>query len=427
MRIIPARAGFTWNDDGTPVGGSDHPRSRGVYQSPAPTGPRRSGSSPLARGLRQGGQGPGAGGGIIPARAGFTERRGVHGPLQRDHPRSRGVYALGDAVRASHSGSSPLARGLPRPAPPYSYSLGIIPARAGFTPTISPHGRDARDHPRSRGVYAPAGGIEPPGPGSSPLARGLHNLPYRCYHARGIIPARAGFTRRPCRARRPPRDHPRSRGVYPDLDSSINCPIGSSPLARGLRADPVGAGDAPGSSPLARGLLPCDPHLISHSRIIPARAGFTPQGGAPERRAGDHPRSRGVYHAGVQVQSERPGSSPLARGLPAGAEDCAWVPGIIPARAGFTRLPARPLAHPRDHPRSRGVYLAHTRSVKTHDGSSPLARGLPRTATGLPAARRIIPARAGFTVVRGRGYYARRDHPRSRGVYTRPYTSSYIR
>ena len=31
MRIIPARAGFTWNDDGTPVGGSDHPRSRGVY------------------------------------------------------------------------------------------------------------------------------------------------------------------------------------------------------------------------------------------------------------------------------------------------------------------------------------------------------------------------------------------------------------
>ena len=94
MRIIPARAGFTWNDDGTPVGGSDHPRSRGVYQSPAPTGPRRSGSSPLARGLPRGGAACLRARGIIPARAGFTRSRASPPPRGEDHPRSRGVYAL---------------------------------------------------------------------------------------------------------------------------------------------------------------------------------------------------------------------------------------------------------------------------------------------------------------------------------------------
>ncbi len=51
---------------------------------------------------------------------------------------------------------------------------GIIPARAGFTvirPLMADH---LEDHPRSRGVYAPDGGIVAEARGSSPLARGLH-------------------------------------------------------------------------------------------------------------------------------------------------------------------------------------------------------------------------------------------------------------
>ena len=71
-----------------------------------------------------------------------------------------------------------------------------------------------------------------------------------------------------------------------------------------------------------------------------------------------------------------------------------------------------------DHPRSRGVYLPLPDHLQAADGSSPLARGLPKITGELLADTRIIPARAGFTVViHGAGWGAR-DHPRSRGVYT---------
>ena len=51
------------------------------------------------------------------------------------------------------TGSSPLARGLLNTARRYAPTIGIIPARAGFTrrrPVLAPL---AGDHPRSRGVY----------------------------------------------------------------------------------------------------------------------------------------------------------------------------------------------------------------------------------------------------------------------------------
>ena len=53
-----------------------------------------------------------------------------------------------------------------------------------------------------------------------------------------------------------------------------------------------------------------------------------------------------------------------------------------------------------DHPRSRGVYGMVLRLIISGVGSSPLARGL-RTGSrrGLEC-RRIIPARAGFTVIK---------------------------
>ena len=111
----------------------DHPRSRGVYRLPKTDLPRLAGSSPLARGLRTSRRGVACGCGIIPARAGFTPEMYADAMGLRDHPRSRGVYLITDDLLGEREGSSPLARGLPRPAPPYSYSLGIIPARAGFT------------------------------------------------------------------------------------------------------------------------------------------------------------------------------------------------------------------------------------------------------------------------------------------------------
>ena len=71
-RIIPARAGFTTRADGPRRASGDHPRSRGVYSRVLAGCPDDRGSSPLARGLHAAEEIELDGGGIIPARAGFT-------------------------------------------------------------------------------------------------------------------------------------------------------------------------------------------------------------------------------------------------------------------------------------------------------------------------------------------------------------------
>ena len=213
-------------------------------------------------------------------------------------------------------GSSPLARGLRGRGGRLGLWLRIIPARAGFTSTVSAQGGILRDHPRSRGVYVNLRDHMDGRGGSSPLARGLPQEP------------------QPPAYNSP--DHPRSRGVY-GVDH-VRCV--------GLR----------GSSPLARGLQDPVPVRGAGLRIIPARAGFT--GGGPWRviHVQDHPRSRGVYP--VLGPQNRPcaGSSPLARGLPM------W--------------PSLWMASWMDHPRSRGVYCGRVQDPGLGGGSSPLARGL---------------------------------------------------
>ena len=52
----------------------------------------------------------------------------------------------------------------------------------------------AKDHPRSRGVYAADEQLHEPGRGSSPLARGLLPDQGQVSDEDRIIPARAGFT-----------------------------------------------------------------------------------------------------------------------------------------------------------------------------------------------------------------------------------------
>ena len=235
-----------------------------------------------------------------------------------------------------------------------------------------------RDHPRSRGVYGQGQRSTRTGQGSSPLARGLHREHERGRHRVRIIPARAGFTRRQGASPRTFWDHPRSRGVYASWPTLTAMPLGSSPLARGLQHDRR-------SRPQGH-------------RIIPARAGFTPTTLSPASAAEDHPRSRGVYHGLHGDDGRGRGSSPLARGLRRGFRHAPGLPGIIPARAGFT-IPQRcqERRHP-DHPRSRGVY--------------------DRARQEIVRALWIIPARAGFTPRSPRGDPVAPDHPRSRGVYT---------
>ena len=233
--------------------------------------------------------------------------------------------------------------------------------------------------------------------GSSPLARGLLGHALGVEPADGIIPARAGFTHSACGPQRTRRDHPRSRGVYGLTGCLCRAAWGSSPLARGLPAT-------------AR-------HQVAPRGIIPARAGFTPKHIAGRAPHMDHPRSRGVYNISDDDPAGEGGSSPLARGLRRAAARVPVVPGIIPARAGFTARPSAGVARNRDHPRSRGVYSSGTCGRTAARGSSPLARGLRRGRSPRPRWPGIIPARAGFTPDSYSLLSWAEDHPRSRGVY----------
>ena len=91
---------------------------------------------------------------------------------------------------------------------------GIIPARAGFTRRAVKRSWRPRDHPRSRGVYRISRQGAEVYDGSSPLARGLPESIHEALVLVGIIPARAGFTRFVNPVITSKWDHPRSRGVY---------------------------------------------------------------------------------------------------------------------------------------------------------------------------------------------------------------------
>ena len=193
-------------------------------------------------------------------------------------------------------------------------------------------------------------------------------------------------------------------------------------------------------------------------RIIPARAGFTPRrlplwhslwdhprsrgvylpmkvadvaraGSSPLARglllcielpgttSRDHPRSRGVYAEGGLLRDTIEGSSPLARGLLTAGVPVDDAKRIIPARAGFTVSALVASREAADHPRSRGVYCVRSEYFRVRQGSSPLARGLPNCGVVDVTVDGIIPARAGFTLVDVVSCIPYSDHPRSRGVY----------
>ena len=377
---------------------------------------------------------------IIPARAGFTPRPPDRRPGRGDHPRSRGVYVPSGFFTTHSAGSSPLARGLrrvrgpgdrrPRDHPrsrgvyfrlrhcvahvtgssPLARGLqigwagrsvvgGIIPARAGFTRRRARRPRRRPDHPRSRGVYLTGWERTRASPGSSPLARGLLRGGVCGDRAQRIIPARAGVTGAWPRGPSAFRDHPRSRGVYATTSPPASARTGSSPLARGLPSTQKVSLWARLDHPRSRGVYSSrGSSLRRWTWIIPARAGFTDLAPCPTRGRGDHPRSRGVYVRTPPSPSSRAGSSPLARGLPPGRFRAVSVARIIPARAGFTCVRSQPSASDR--------------------GSSPLVRGLRVGGSAQGVGLGIIPARAGFTDELTPPDPAGKDHPRSRGVYS---------
>ncbi|AGP31967.1 hypothetical protein A606_11640 [Corynebacterium terpenotabidum Y-11] len=154
---------------------------------------------------------------------------------------------------------------------------------------------------------------------------------------------------------------------------------------------------ASGSSPITRRARGGEPHRHGGEGIIPARAGSTSRETSWVSPPWDPPRSRGEHYEWKNEGRDALGSSPLARGARQFLGQFGGGQGIIPARAGSTRLLWSMSAGCWDHPRSRGEHQASRQSFLLPMGSSPLARGAPcRSLRGWFTCG-IIPARAGST------------------------------
>ena len=406
---------------------------------------------------------------IIPAYAGSTEECLQGDRPDEDHPRIRGEHRRLGRLVDRGVGSSPHTRGARRCSRRARSACRIIPAYAGSTPPWSWRARSERDHPRIRGEHFRP--VEPvaPGPGSSPHTRGAPSSRMNSSKMRGIIPAYAGSTRSPRRARGWLPDHPRIRGEHGYFEVVVDPVQGSSPHTRGAqrlggflprsaRIIPAYAGstsptpprsptrtDHPrirgehlacdtelllgeGSSPHTRGALRHSPRTDRRQRIIPAYAGSTSVDCPPTVAPADHPRIRGEHELKAYINRMRAGSSPHTRGAPSADVERVVRERIIPAYAGSTSPPGLPPEPSPDHPRIRGEHFQTFMADIAERGSSPHTRGARRH--GHSAGRRqwIIPAYAGSTRGLTRDRRHRADHPRIRGEHVtaewRPRTES---
>ena len=333
------------------------------------------GSSPRGRGKRQ---------------TSRTDR-----PPTRLIPAWAGKTLSNEAMRLRRSGSSPRGRGKPDAHVQRSDLLGLIPAWAGKTSFLIVGELELGAHPRVGGENASSSRTIRPAPGSSPRGRGKPLLPTAPKAPQGLIPAWAGKT--------PP-------------TFGRSC---------------VGAG----SSPRGRGKLPPLTRLAKNTRLIPAWAGKTflarvaqlmreahPRvGGENERtRASSsassaHPRVGGENDIPPSLSPWRMGSSPRGRGKRDNTQQFFPHFGLIPAWAGKTTSILKRWQVYWAHPRVGGENsLSHTHARVTH-GSSPRGRGKPSGKRVPRAARGLIPAWAGKTILHRLARCCVAAHPRVGG------------
>ena len=195
---------------------------RGEHPETLSVGDSTEGSSPHARGAHVEDANLVRFEGIIPACAGSTRMSRPPPTRRRDHPRMRGEHSVKITVKVQSQGSSPHARGAQHRLRVRDQLQGIIPACAGSTACSRLSRRGRWDHPRMRGEHALGGLVDSALEGSSPHARGAPRPAQPRHLEQGIIPACAGSTwRAPC-ARGGRRDHPRMRGEHSNLPASLS-------------------------------------------------------------------------------------------------------------------------------------------------------------------------------------------------------------
>ena len=107
---------------------------------------------------------------------------------------------------------------------------------------------------------------------------------------------------------------------------------------------------------------------------------------------------RGEHFVNGAVSAIQGGSSPHARGAPRSGGGRTHTAGIIPACAGSTCQTGRSIWHKGDHPRMRGEHLQINADHLITRGSSPHARGALERHFIVGDDFGIIPACAGSTI-----------------------------
>ena len=234
--------------------------------------------------------------------------------------------------------------------------------------------------------------------GSSPRGRGKQGEGLPVDRLGGLIPARAGKTLTEPLTPVGLRAHPRAGGENVAVMVSRRSMSGSSPRGRGkLRAE-LG--------------------LTGGPRLIPARAGKTPSPSLSTPPATAHPRAGGENHQPPHAPQTAQGSSPRGRGKPRQDRRAHQRRRLIPARAGKTTGRRAASATDTAHPRAGGENFRRPATYPPQSGSSPRGRGK-RLLTLHPAAlARLIPARAGKTMVCSFVVGAAGAHPRAGGENT---------
>ncbi len=171
-RFIPAGAGNTTTTRRTTMRDPVHPRWRGEHNCYHRANQFDGGSSPLARGTLCRIYRGGFLWRFIPAGAGNTASQPPSRTWPTVHPRWRGEHSSSRASGHATYGSSPLARGTPKPGSLLSGRSRFIPAGAGNTHGGQRHQGQIPVHPRWRGEHRTSTSPSRASVGSSPLARG---------------------------------------------------------------------------------------------------------------------------------------------------------------------------------------------------------------------------------------------------------------
>ena len=194
VRLIPARAGKTRPGKSSGAWPPAHPRAGGENNAQSVAAATGKDSSPRGRGKRDRRHCRPGRNRLIPARAGKTTRRARSGTHQQAHPRAGGENCEEVQGAVGQRGSSPRGRGKPCIRHRRAGRQRLIPARAGKTKGRLPYAAVRQAHPRAGGENASIDAKAAELGGSSPRGRGKPASSSSPVGTLGLIPARAGKT-----------------------------------------------------------------------------------------------------------------------------------------------------------------------------------------------------------------------------------------